>query len=341
MKKMTLLVPVLAFSAITNALAADKVTLKIGHFLPPLSTIHQHILTPWCSDLNKESKGRIECQLYPLNQLGGTPAQLVDQVRYGVADIVWTAPGYSAGRFKTIEALETPFLLPNSRVGNQVAWKFFEKHSKDGEFKDFKVISVQTDGGVTFHANKPLDNVSDLKGMKLRTPTRLASQVMKALGGEAISIPPSQVAESISKGVVDGAMGAWEVVPPSKLDEVTKYHVLPESGQPYPTVTVLMLLMNKNKYNSMPADLKAIFDKYSGPAMVERITKAWEQAEKDAIDKTLSGKGVIAKYDAAKIQQMQEMTKSVTAQWINDAKASKVDGQKLIDDIKQMVKEQQ
>ncbi|WP_341433749.1 hypothetical protein, partial [Mesomycoplasma ovipneumoniae] len=118
----------------------------------------------------------------------------------------------------------------------------YEKYAKDTEFKQFKVLSIQSDGGVTFHSNKPLHEVEDLKNNKLRAPTRLASQVIQALGGTAISIAPSQVAESISKGVVDGAMGAWEVVPPTKLDEVTKYHVMPAAGEPFPTVTVLALV---------------------------------------------------------------------------------------------------
>ena len=47
-------------------------------------------------------------------------------------------------------------------------------------------------------------------------------------------MPPGQVTEAISKGVVDGAMGAWEVVLPTKLDEVTRYHAQPAAGQTYP-----------------------------------------------------------------------------------------------------------
>lgn len=131
-----LLALTLATSA--SAMANDKVVLKIGHFLPALSTMHNDVLVPWCQDLNTESKGRIECQLYPSNQLGGTAGQLIDQVRNGVADIVWTAPGYSPGRFKIIEALETPFLLPNVRVGNKVAWEFLKNTPKIPNLSNLK-----------------------------------------------------------------------------------------------------------------------------------------------------------------------------------------------------------
>ncbi|WND47791.1 TRAP transporter substrate-binding protein [Pasteurella multocida] len=331
----------LTLAASASVMANDKVVLKIGHFLPALSTMHNDVLVPWCQDLNTESKGRIECQLYPSNQLGGTAGQLIDQVRNGVADIVWTAPGYSPGRFKIIEALETPFLLPNVRVGNKVAWEFFEKYAKDTEFKQFKVLSIQSDGGVTFHSNKPLNEVEDLKNNKLRTPTRLASQVIQALGGAAISIAPSQVAESISKGVVDGAMGAWEVVPPTKLDEVTKYHVMPAVGEPFPTVTVLALVMNQKKYDSLPADLKAILDKHSGPALLERITVAWEKTEDNARKKVLANGGVITEFGPKHTAKMKAMTDSLTKDWIESMNKQGKNGQQLIDDLREMVKKHQ
>ncbi|PJG85087.1 TRAP transporter substrate-binding protein [Conservatibacter flavescens] len=341
MKKYHLFAPLLALTLSTTAFSADKVTLKIGHFLPALSTIQQDVLEPWCQHLNTQSKGRIECQLYPSNQLGGTAAQLIDQVRNGVADIVWTAPGYSSGRFKIIEGLEMPFLLPDAKTGNKVAWEYFEKYAKDTEFKQFKVLSMQTDGGVTFHANKPLNHVEDLQGLKLRTPTRLASQVIQALGGSAISIAPSQVAESVSKGVVDGAMGAWEVVLPTKLDEVTKYHVMPAKGEPFPTVTVLSLIMNKKKYDSLPADLKTILDNNSGPVLLERITQAWESAEENARKKSLEQGGTITEFNAEHTEKMKQLTANVPQDWFKNMEKQGLDGQKMLDDLRQMVQKYQ
>lgn len=338
MKSTKFFVSALALAFSTSVFASDKVVLKIGHFLPAVSTMHSKVIEPWCKDLNEQSQGRIECQLYPSNQLGGTPAQLIDQVRNGVADIVWTAPGYSTGRFKIIEGLETPLLLPNADVGNKVAWQYFEKYAKDTEFKPFKMLALHTDGGVTFHSNKPINQVEDLKGAKLRTPTRLASQIMQALGGSAIAIPPAQVAESVSKGVVDGAMGAWEVVPPSKLDEVTKYHVMPTAGEPFPTVTVLMLVMNQQKYDRLPNDLKQIIDNNSGAVLGERIAKAWKIAEDDARQRVLANKGVITEFGADQTEKMRQLTQQISQNWIAEMDKQGRDGKGMLADLQQMIK---
>ena len=106
--------------AVAGALAvslpafAQTVTLKIAHFLPSAAPAQQRVLQPWCEEISKESSGRIVCQFYPAMQLGGTPSQLVDQVKNGIADIAWTGPGYSAGRFPVIEAFELPFMVSDS-----------------------------------------------------------------------------------------------------------------------------------------------------------------------------------------------------------------------------------
>ena len=53
----------------------------------------------------------MKCQIYPSMQLGGTPPQLYDQVKDGVVDVIWTLPGYTAGRFPLVEVFELPFMM--------------------------------------------------------------------------------------------------------------------------------------------------------------------------------------------------------------------------------------
>ena len=100
-----------ALSFALPAQAQQEVTLKVHFFLPPTSFANTLFIQPWCDKVAKESNQRMKCQLYPSMQLGGTPPQLFDQVRDGVADVVWTLPGYTAGRFPSLEAFELPFTI--------------------------------------------------------------------------------------------------------------------------------------------------------------------------------------------------------------------------------------
>ena len=85
--------------AMTAAVLAQEVTLKMHQFLPPQANVPKLVLDVWADNVEKASGGRIDVQHFPSMQLGGKPPQLMDQAIDGVADIVWTVVGYTPGRF--------------------------------------------------------------------------------------------------------------------------------------------------------------------------------------------------------------------------------------------------
>jgi len=101
----------LTAAAIGQTASAQEVTLKVHHFLPASSFAQTLFIQPWCDKIAKESNNKMKCQIYPSMQLGGSPPQLFEQARDGVADVVWTLPGYTAGRFPSVEVFEMPFMM--------------------------------------------------------------------------------------------------------------------------------------------------------------------------------------------------------------------------------------
>jgi len=196
--------------------SAQTVTLKVHHFLPSGSNAHQNLISPWCDKIERESGGELKCQIYPAMQLGGTPPQLLDQARDGVADIVWSVPTYSAGRYVKTEVFELPFMVANARQGSQALWEYTQRFSLD-EFKGVKPIFMHTTESYVLHSNRPVRTMADLKGMKIRTATRISAKMMAALGGTPVQMPMPQVPDAISKGVVDGVLVPWEAIPATKL----------------------------------------------------------------------------------------------------------------------------
>lgn len=316
--------------AVSLPAAAQEVTFKIAHFLPSAAPTQQRVLQPWCEDMKKESNGRIACQFYPAMQLGGTPAQLVDQVKNGVADVVWTGPGYSAGRFPAIEAFELPFMVTDSTSSSKALWKYYQANAQQ-EFAGYKVLAFHTDGGQAIHvAKKEVAGANGFAGLKLRTSTRVGAKTLAALGGAPVAMPPAQVTEAVSKGVVDGSLGAWELVFPTKLSEVTKFHTQPAPGVAYPTATVLMLLMNKQKYDSLPADLKAIVDKHSGEALVAKFGATFDDEAAKARKRVAEIGNKVVNFSAADVTAMKRMTVGVEDEWAKQVAEKGLDGKKLI-----------
>src|SRR5690606_12554640 len=116
------------------ASAQEKVKLKVAHFLPPQSTAQTKLIEPWAKAITEQSGGRIEVEIYPSMQLGGKPPQLFDQVRTGVADVVWTLPGYTPGRFPKTEVFELPFMTSSAEATSQAVMELFNTHLQD-EYK--------------------------------------------------------------------------------------------------------------------------------------------------------------------------------------------------------------
>ena len=308
----------------------QEVTLKVSHFLPPSSNFQKGVLEPWCEKLGKDSGGRLKCQIYPAMQLGGTPPQLVDQVKNGVADIVWTSPSYSTGRFPVIEAVELPFAVPAGGLASScVMWEFYQGHAQK-EFDAFKVLAIHSGSGVIMNtAGRPILGLGDFKGVKLRSPSRMASRMLIALGGSPVNMPPAQITEAVAKGVVDGAMAPWEVVPAVKLDEVAKYHAEPPAGEPGFTANALALLMNRQKYDGLPADLKAVIDRNSGLPLVEAAGASWDQATESARKKAEAVGNKVLAIKPADYAAMRQAAAVVEDEWVKESAAKGLDGAKL------------
>lgn len=316
-----------AFAASSLPAAAQEVTLKVHHFLPPTSTAHVKLITPWCDRLAKDSGGKLKCQIYPAMQLGGTAPQLYDQAKDGVADVVWTVTGYTPGRFPKTEVFELPFMMTNPEGTGRAMWEFVHQHTAD-EFKDVRPLAIHPHGGGVFHiVKRPIKTMADFQGLKLRAPTRLTNKMLASFGATPVGMPIPQVSESLSKGVIDGALMPWEVVPAVKVQELVKFHSETDPSQPAIYTTVFVLAMNKAKYDSLPADLKKVIDNNSGVALSTSAGRIF--AEGDAAGKA-TAKQPINVVPAAEIENWKKASQPVIDGWVKEVSEKGADGQALL-----------
>jgi TRAP-type C4-dicarboxylate transport system substrate-binding protein len=336
MKSFTLSALVLASAVFTQTAQAQTV-LKVHHFLPATSNVHLNIITPWCDKIARESGDKLKCQIFPSMQLGGTPAQLYDQAKDGVADIIWTIPTYSAGRFTKSEVFELPFFTRSGKGSSQAFWSYLQKNALD-EYKGVKPIFVHTNDGSAFHiASKPVQTLDDLKGMKIRAATRLNSRMLTALGATPVQMPLPSVPESMSKGVIDGAMVPWEGVPTVKLHEIAKSHLDVPAGQFKFANSIFLFGMNQAKYDALPADLKKVIDANSGIAASALAGEKFD-AVVAANHKLSSDRGnAINVLSDAEYKRWVKASSDVDEQWIKEASAKGANGKALLDDARALV----
>ena len=320
-----------------SGLAQQSVTLKFHTFMSPMSAVWLSMHKPWMDKVEKESGGRIKFEAYPAMQLGGTPVQLYDQVKDGVVDIVWTLPGSTAGRFPRIEVFELPFIMNNAEATSKAFWDYVQTMAPD-EFKDTHVLALHVHGPGMFHSkDKLIKTPADLKGMKVRGPTRQVTKLLQAIGATPVGMPLPQIPDALSKGTIDACAIPWEVVPAVKVQELTKFHSEFPANSPALYTTTFVMTMNKAKYESLPADLKKIIDNNSGLA-----TSAWLGKTQQGNDvpgrKSASDRGnTIYAITAADTQQFVKLSSQVDDEWVADMNKRGFDGKKLLDGAKALI----
>ncbi|RPH58988.1 MAG: TRAP transporter substrate-binding protein [Burkholderiales bacterium] len=312
------------------ATAQEQVKLRVSHFLSPMAPIQTKLFGPWAQRVEKDSGGRIKIEIYPAMQLGGKPPQLFDQARTGVADIAWALPGYTPGRFPLVEVFELPFMTGRTaEATTQAIWEFYGKHLKD-EFKDVHVLLMHCHApGLVHTKDKLVTRMEDLQGKKIRLPTKPVGDALKLLGATPVGMPLPEAYEALSRGVADAITVPWEVMRPQRLNELVKFHT--DTGL---YTTVFMVAMNKQKYESLPADLKAVIDKNSGSAIVQEMGKAWDDAEVPGLQQAKEMGHTIGTLSPEEKARWVKTTQPVIDAWI----AKTPNGKALYDEAVALIK---
>ncbi len=318
----------------TGALAQD-VTLRLHQFLPPQANVPAQVLDVWADKVEADSGDRIKVERYPSMQLGGTPPELMDQAIDGVADIVWTVVGYTPGRYPSTEVFELPFMVTDARAASSAYWQMFETHMKDTEFKDVHILGTWVHGPGLLHTNKEIRTPADMQGMKIRGGSRLVNQLLEITGATPVGMPVPAIPEGLSKGVIDGTTIPWEVTTSLKVPELVEHHTEFDGGALY--VLTFVLAMNKDKYESLPDDLKKVIDDNSG--LEFSIFAGGTQADADGPARQIAadrGNSIIT-LNEEETAVWREASQPVYDSWVADMETKGIDGQALIDEAKSLM----
>ncbi len=326
----------LGFPALVG-FAQQTVTLKFHTFMAPMSNVWLSMHKPWMDKVEKDSGGRIKFEGYPAMQLGGTPVQLYDQARDGVVDVVWTLPGNTAGRFPRIEAFELPFMMNNAEATSKALWEYYQTQAAD-EFKETQVLALQVHGPGMFHmANKQIRTPADLRGMKVRGPTRQVTKLLASVGATPVGMPLPGIPDALSKGTIDGCVIPWEVVPSVKVHELTKFHTEFPSTGPALYTTTFVMAMNKARYDSLPPDLKRVIDANSGLATSAFLGKTQQGNDPVGRKSATDRNNTILTLSTAEAQEFIKLSSAIDDEWVADMNKRGFNGAQLLESARSLI----
>ena len=317
--------------------AQSTVTLKFHTFMAPQSNVWINMHKAWMDKVEKDSGGRIKFEGYPAMQLGGSPVQLFDQAKDGVVDIVWTLPGNTPGRFPRTEVFELPFMMNNAEATSRAFWEYIHTQAPD-EYRDVHPLALHVHGPGMFHMrSKLIRTADDLRGSKVRGPSRQITKMLGYLGATPVGMPLPQIPDSLSKGVIDGAVIPWEVVPSVKVHELAKFHSQfdPAGGALY--TTTFVMAMNKAKYAALPPDLKAIIDRNSGLETSGWLGKVQQAGDGPGREAAAKLGNTIHTIPASEAQELRRKARLVEVEWMQDMDKRGFNGQRLLDTARQLI----
>ncbi len=318
-------------SAATAQQAEPEVTLRFQHFVSPASANPTHFMQPWAEAIEEQSNGRIAVEIYPFMQLGGAAPDQYDLIRDGVVDGGWVIPGYQAGRFPEAEALELPFMTTKSaEEASRAAWTFTQDLLMD-DFADVHIVAVHMHGRGLIHLQAPpIEALSDFNGLRLRGPSRAATLLLERLGATPVGMPVPAFPEALSRGVVDGGVITWEQAPSLRLDELTESHT-DVAGDHSLYNLYFLWAMNRDSYEGLPPDLRAVIDANSGlmaSAWAGRAHDIGDAAGRIAMEEAGN---TIAEMSPELTAEIEALGEQVVAEWIAEANARGLDGAALVE----------
>ncbi|HET7730380.1 MAG TPA: hypothetical protein VFK48_10140, partial [Usitatibacter sp.] len=189
--------------------------------------------------------------------------------------------------------------------------------------------------GVFHMREKPVKTMADLKGLKVRAPTRQTNRFLAALGATPVAMPVPQVSEALAKGVLDGAVVPYEVVPAVKIQEIVRFHSETDPAEPAFYTSTFAFVMNKARYASLPADLRKVIDANSGQGPSGQAGRVFAAA--DIEGKKLTARNTANVIPKGELAAWKKAGQAVTDQWVADVSARGADGRQLLGEAQALI----
>ena len=308
------------------------IELTYANFTPP-STFICIQMERWKKEVEKRTGGKVLIKTFPGGTLLGAK-NMMDGVIAGQADIGNLCMAYQPGRFVLTNALGLPFDFPNAEVASLVLWDLFNKYqgTVDKSFDKVKVLTLFSNAPANLMTTFPCQKIEDLKGKAVRA-SGMAGRVVNAWGGNFVGMPASGVPEALQKGVIKGNYSSLDTMLDLRNAEYCKFVTMTQR-----VVYPFAVVMNKAKWNSLPADVKKVMDdmaleqcRWTGQYMDSHVKKAMKWSVEDQGVKVFQ---LTPEQHAA----WDELLKPIFADWKKDVEGKGLPVEEVLAFIKTSIK---
>lgn len=304
-------------------LSKAETTLRLSSWLPPGHPIVRDMIIPWTQQVEKATQGRVKITVLP-KPLGKPPAHF-DLAKDSVADVTFGVHGYQPGRFLLTKAVEMPFLGNSAEATSIAYWRIYKKYMEQANEHDgVTLLSVFTHGpGHMFNAKHPVNNLTDLNGLKIRVGGGIVNEVAQAIGATPLLKPASQAYELMSNGVADGVFFPGESIASFKLTKLVRHATLVPKGL---YNTSFFLVMSPKTFAALSKEDQEAIMRVSGENFARLAGQAWDNVDRIGIEKMKEDGVTLVTASGDLVAQIKGATEGIEKGWVGEAKAKGVDG---------------
>ena len=307
----------------------EKIELSYSIFFP--ATHGQCVAgMAWAEEVEKKTDGKVKINVFP----GGTLTkadQCYDGVVNGISDIGMSCFAYTRGRFPVMAAVDLPMGYESGDMATKVANRFFKK-MKPAELDDVKVLYLHAHGPGLLHTKKAVKKLDDVNGMKIRS-TGLSAKVVESLGGVAVAMPQGATYEALQKGVVAGTFAPIETLKGWRQAEVIDYTT---DCNVIGYTTAMFVVMNKEKWNALPDDVKEVLDEVS-EEWVKVHAEKWDQLDKEGRKYTLGLDNQIIELDKEEESRWKAKVQPVIDEYVSSMASKELPGKKAVSTLRELI----
>jgi len=312
-----------------GAAAAEPITLKYAQFAPKPTFVGAQ-LERWKQEVEKRTGGKVKVNAFHGGTLLGAK-DMMDGVIAGTSDIGCLCMAYQPGRFVVTNATSLPLGFPNARVASLTLWGLYNKY-KPKSFDKVKVLTMFTCGTSNIMSKVPVRKLADMKGLDLRASGG-AGAILKAWGANQIGMPMSKVPEALQKGTVKGLFSSLEVMKDFKFAELCKFVTITDT-----VIYPFAVVMNKAKWDSLPADVKKVLDGLAKDQCVWTGTYMDKHVKEAMAWSVKTQKVEVTKLSPDTLGKWNKLLVPIVGGWIKKVDAKGFKGKAIVDDIKALMK---
>jgi TRAP-type mannitol/chloroaromatic compound transport system substrate-binding protein len=315
---------------IRNAAAAKTTTWKVQTSWDAGTTGYK-LFETWANAFEEKSGGELAIKPFPARSVAADNSALFDAVRTGVLQAMNPFTIYWSGKIPASVFLTSYPAGPDQTshwdtmfYGLGMLEMTREIFKKKGLFY---VGPIQHDANI-IHSKKAVNSLKDLKGMKIRLPGGMVSQVFDKFGASTTSLPSSDIYPALEKGTVDAAD---YVGPAINYDlgfaEVTNYIICvgpPGQTSLYQPVDLMDLTVNMRAWKRLSDKMKVFVEEQVQTYSVHHYVTI-QKANAVAMNKFLEKGTKVARLSADDVAQFRQAAIPVWYEWAKkDKDASRI-----------------